>query len=111
MPDFIHDDAQLRALEEITILLGEVKAINTLISAKKPYVLHAGKRQSVTVDADLCKRVTSILEGQRYRRVKEIRSKAGKYHISLTEDEQQMISVQATDIDQIIQPEKATTVE
>lgn len=93
MPSLIQDDAQIRALGEISALLDEVRAYNTVINNGKAFTFRVNKKQDLTLgDPDLCKRITAILLTKRARFVKEINLKASKFHISLDEDEKKVIS-------------------
>ena len=92
MAVIMQDDAQVRALEEINAHLDEVRAINTLINSKKPYSIVVNKKQALSLDSDLSKRVMTALELQRTRRIKEINTKASKFRISLDEADLKVIS-------------------
>ena len=93
MPSLIQDDAQVRALGEISALLDEVRAFNAVINSGKAFTIRVNKKQDLTLaDPDLCKRMTAILLTRRARCVKEINLKASKFHISLDEDEKKVIS-------------------
>lgn len=91
MAVLIQDDAQLKALEEINQMLEELRALNTAISGKDPYLIRVNKKQNVTVDENLSVRIETVLRIQRDRRIKEIMAKASKYRISLDEGERQLI--------------------
>ena len=91
MAVLIQDDAQLKALEEINQMLDELRALNTAISGKDPYLIRVNKKQNVAVDENLSVRIETVLRIQRDRRIKEITAKASKYRISLDEGEKQLI--------------------
>lgn len=91
MAVLIQDDAQLKALEEINQMLDELRALNTAIRGKDPYLIRVNKKQNVAVDENLSVRIETVLRIQRDRRIKEITTKASKYRISLDEGEKQLI--------------------
>ena len=91
MAVLIQDDAQLKALEEINQMLEELRALNTAISGKDPYLIRVNKKQNIAVDENLSVRIETVLRIQRDRRIKEIMAKASRYRISLDEGEKQLM--------------------
>ena len=93
MPSLIQDDAQIRALGEISALLDEVRSLNTIVNSNKAYTFRVSKKQDLVLeDPDLRKRISAILLTKRARYIKEINLKASKFHISLDEDEKKVIA-------------------
>ena len=93
MPSLIQDDAQIRALGEISTLLDEVRLINSVVNNSKSFTIRVNKKQDLILeDADLRKRINAILLTKRARYIKEISLKASKFRISLDADEQKLIS-------------------
>lgn len=91
MAVLIQDDAQVRALNEINTMLDEVKVLNDRISSEDPIRVEAGKKVFVTLDDNLAPKLISILKNQRERRVKDIKAKAAKFHIALSDDERALL--------------------
>ena len=89
------DNAQEKALEEITEMLQEVQDLNSLITSANPIALLVNRKRSLTIEEGLQKRIKSVLIHQRSRRVKDISAKAAKYRLELNDKEQHMISDEA----------------
>lgn len=92
MPEIIQDNEQMAALDDIKKRLDEIKLINTLIqNSGYSYTLKVNRKQTVAIDTDYSRRIKSILEAQRARRIKDITSKAAKHHISLDDEDRKIM--------------------
>lgn len=90
MPTIIENTQQVNALNEIEAALTIIKSINTIISAEDGtlaivYKPDKGRKVQVDVpDASRAKTV-GILNATKDRLVKEVKTKAAKFHIGLDE--------------------------
>lgn len=88
MPAIIKEDKQVTALREIENALAVIKTINSAIAGESQFTLvttPAGSRSAIkiTLDDKDTPKVISVLNAQRSRLVKEVKSKATKCRIAL----------------------------
>ena len=95
MANVIKNDLQIKACEEINKMLAEVNRINYAITEKLSFTVSFGHKQSVSLDDAFRGKVISILKAQRVKKIKDIRSKAAKFNISLDADDLDVISDEA----------------
>lgn len=104
MANLIQDNAQVNALNAINSMLEEVKILNERILSSKPYTIEVEHKKSpkqkqtkaaIVLDRTLAPKLVTILRVQRERRVKDIRAKAEKYRIALSESEVALLSDEA----------------
>ena len=95
MASIIQDDLQAKALDEINKMLNEVRNLNQRINSEKPFLIQSGRKQSIELDAIYDKKIRNILQDQRMKRVKDIRLRAFKFRIALSDEEEKMIDDEA----------------
>ena len=97
MPKIIKNEDQINACKEISSMLEEVKALNQAILSEKNdvFTIGFGRKKSVSLDVSLNDKLISVLKLQRAKHIKNIHTRASKYHIELDEDERMAICEEA----------------
>ena len=90
MAKLIRDEARAEALRNINEALQNVAVLNAFIDSKNcPFILEStdGKKISTTIDVAYNKRIIAILQLQRTKIIKEIKEKANKFRVMLSDED------------------------
>lgn len=94
MATLIQNDQRVQACNDINMMLAEVNVLNKGITEgdHRHFTISFGRKRSIVLDDVFSDKVVAILRHQRIKRIKDIKAKASKYGVSLTNEELASIS-------------------
>lgn len=97
MATLIQNDQRVQACNDINMMLAEVNVLNRGITEgdHRHFTVSFGRKRSIVLDDAFSDKVVAILRHQRIKRIKDIKAKASKYGVSLTNEELASISDEA----------------
>lgn len=96
MAVLIRDDQQVKALEDITSMLNDIKLINSKLNQSgNKFTINVNKKQSILIDAGFNDKIVSVLKAQRAKRIKDVNAKAQKFRIGLDDNDMFLMSEDA----------------
>ncbi len=94
MPKIIQNEAQLKALNEVSEILEKVKLLNDVLSGETACAITAKDGKKVIylpIAENDEKKILSIVHSNKNRLAKEARTKVEKFHIELSDDEVEIL--------------------